>query len=94
MYSFFISTDLISFLFMLMCGSEKSHIAPILSRTGFPMFMEFAFPAIMKNDPKDNVIALNGSENNRGYLRIPSTHNDVLSAEVILTLVLFSFKVF
>ena len=53
-----------------MFGAEKSHVATIASRTGFPMFIEFASPLIKMNELNVNVVNLSSSENYRGYLRI------------------------
>ena len=43
---------------MIMSGAENFHIAPMTSRTGFPVFIEFVSLLIKLNDPKDNVIEL------------------------------------
>ena len=75
-----------------MFGAEKSHVAPIASRTGFPMFIEFASPLITMNELNVNVVDLAWSENDSGYFRIPSTLSEEVSADVTFTFVLFSFS--
>ena len=79
---------------MLMFGAEKSHVAPIASKTGFPMFIEFASPLITMNESNVNVIDLARFLNDKGYLRIPSILMFLASADVTLTLVLLSFNNF
>ena len=79
---------------MLMYGAEKSHVAPIASKTGFPMFIEFASPLITMNESNVNVIDLARFLNDKGYLRIPSILMFLASADVTLTLVLLSFNNF
>ena len=77
-----------------MYGAEKSHVAPIASKTGFPMFIEFASPLITMNESNVNVIDLARFLNDKGYLRIPSILMFLASADVTLTLVLLSFNNF
>ena len=77
-----------------MFGAEKSHVAPIASKTGFPMFIEFASPLITMNESNVNVIDLARFLNDKGYLRIPSILMFLASADVTLTLVLLSFNNF
>ena len=79
---------------MLMFGAEKSHVASIASKTGFPMFIEFASPLITMNESNVNVIDLARFLNDKGYLRIPSILMFLASADVTLTLVLLSFNNF
>ena len=43
---------------MLMFGAENPHVAQIASKTGFPMFIEFASPLITMNELNVNVIDL------------------------------------
>lgn len=39
-----------------MSGAENCHFAPIVLRTGFPMFKEFVNPLMTMNDLKDKSI--------------------------------------
>ena len=70
-------------------GEEKSQVAPIPSRTGFPRFIEFASPLITMNVSKDRMIELEVSENDNGNLSFPLFISVDPSAEVMLMLVLF-----
>ena len=69
-------------------GEEKSHVAPIWSRTGFPRFIEFASPVITMNVSKDRIIELEVSENDNGNFSFPLLVSVDPSAEVMLMLVL------
>ena len=69
-------------------GEEKSQVAPIPSRTGFPRFIEFASPLITMNVSKDRIIELEVSENDNGNLSFPLFISVDPSAEVMLMLVL------
>ena len=69
-------------------GEEKSHVAPIWSRTGFPRFIEFASPFITINVSKYKVIDLDVSENDNGNFSFPLFVSVDPSAEVMLMLVL------
>ena len=76
------------FLSITMEGEEKSQVAPIPSRTGFPRFIEFASPLITMNVSKDRIIALEVSENDNGNFSFPLFVRVDPSAEVMLMLVL------
>mgnify|MGYP001294351254 CR=1 FL=1 len=69
-------------------GEEKSHVAPIRSRTGAPRFIEFASPFITINVSKYKVIDLDVSENDNGNFSFPLFVSADPSAEVMLMLVL------
>ena len=69
-------------------GEEKSQVAPIPSRTGFPRFIEFASPLITMNVSKDRMIELEVSENDNGNFSFPLFVSVDPSAEVMLMLVL------
>ena len=68
-------------------GEEKSQVAPIPSRTGFPRFIEFASPLITMNVSKDRMIELEVSENDNGNFSFPLFISVDPSAEVMLMLV-------
>ena len=72
---------------------EKSHVAPIPSRTGFPRFIEFASPLITMKLSEDGVMELDVSENDNENFSFPLFVSVDPSAEVMLMLVLFRVTV-
>ena len=59
-------TNLIYLHCLLMFGTENFDVAQMVSRTGFPILIEFANPLRTMNDPKEQLIELVGCLNERG----------------------------
>ena len=59
-------------------GDEKSHVAPIPSKTGVPRYIEFDNPMIRMNVSNDKIMELEVSENGKGNVNSPTIYSDEL----------------